>query len=647
MSTGAGANGLEAQIRRDLAACLLPHPKHVEATGGAVRLTDDWPLYVPDRLEPPETEALGRFRDLCADRAGLRLRTRRRESGRLPRGISIGLAERVGAATKVSQPGTNAERAAQGYRLRVAPDRVELVGASPSGLFHGVQTLRQLLLAFGRHWPCLEIHDVPDFAVRGLSHDVSRGKVPTLETLKELADRLAAFKINQLQLYVEHAFAFQFNPNIGRGCSPLTADDIRELDAHCARRRIELVPSLASFGHMGFILSLPEYRHLAEIEATVTWAEMSWRQRMHGLTLDPTNDGSRELLTRMYDEFLPLFSSGRVNVCCDETHDLGKGRNRARAAESGVGCLYLGHVRWLRELCRRHGKHMMLWGDVIKKHPAWIDELPKDAIVLNWGYAADADYDSTALFRDAGLTTYVCPGTSAWNRVMNDINTAELNIRRYAAAGVKYGAAGLLNTDWGDEGHFNLLAGSWHPVVLGAAMAWNAVGPPPGVFDHAFGRLVFDDESGALVRTLRRVVGASNLVRSWPAFCEPLAETVPEDEWTDQRVDHWHTMSLAAADEFAAHAATGSRVAQDMRELEIACRMNALVADRIRISRALAAATVDRVLADRLRKFAADYETLAPLYEDVWMARNRRSKLDEILVVFRCLAVEARTAAGE
>ena len=291
MSTGAGANGSEAQIGRDLAACLLPQPKHVEATGGAVRLADDWPLCVPDRLEPPETEALGRFRDMCADRAGLPLRTRRRESGRPPRGISIGLAERVGAATEVSQPGTNAGRAAQGYRLRVAPDRVELVGASPSGLFHGVQTLRQLLLAFGRDWPCLEIHDIPDFAVRGLSHDGSRGKVPTLATLKELAARLAAFKINQLQLYVEHAFAFQFNPNIGRGCSPLTADDIRELDAHCARRRVELVPSLASFGHMGFILSLPEYRHLAEIEATGTWAEMSWRQRMHGLTLDPTNDG--------------------------------------------------------------------------------------------------------------------------------------------------------------------------------------------------------------------------------------------------------------------------------------------------------------------------------------------------------------------
>ena len=59
--------------------------------------------------------------------------------------------------------------------------------------------------------------------------DVSRGKVPTLETLYTLADTLAAYKYNQLQLYTEHTFDFQSHPLIGRGAGSLSADDIRGL----------------------------------------------------------------------------------------------------------------------------------------------------------------------------------------------------------------------------------------------------------------------------------------------------------------------------------------------------------------------------------------------------------------------------------
>jgi hypothetical protein len=106
----------------------------------------------------------------------------------------------------------------------------------------------------------------------------------------------------------------------------------------------------------------------------------------------------------MYAEFVPLFSSQWVNVTCDETYDLGKGKTRERVAGTGVGQLYLEHLHWLRDLCARYGKRIMFWGDIIKKYPDLIEAVPKDAVVLNWGYEPDTDYDSTALFREAGLT---------------------------------------------------------------------------------------------------------------------------------------------------------------------------------------------------------------------------------------------------
>ncbi|MCP4592235.1 MAG: family 20 glycosylhydrolase [bacterium] len=642
-------SGVESQRKtsESLIAGLLPQPKRFTATGGSFRLPDELSIGVCADLDSPASLALARLQTLMTECCGVRTKV---EQGRdsLPTGALVVRVAPEAIVEEFSTGAVGADRAAQAYCLSVSPEGAELTGASSMGVYYGLVTLHQWLRACGREWPAVEVGDAPDYAVRGLSYDVSRGRVPTLKTLKELADRLAFFKINHLQLYLEHTFAFGFSRNIGRGCSPLSATDIREFDAYCAERGIALVPALASFGHMGHVLSLPEYRHLAEIETTRSWEEMAWGERMRGLTLDVANAESRMLLESMYAELLPLFSAPFANVCCDETYDLGKGKNAARAEAVGAGRLYVEHVRWLCELCRRHGKQPMYWGDVIKQHPELIEEIPADAIVLNWGYSADTDYESTARFCEAGRTTYVCPGTNAWNRILNDINEAELNIRRYARAGVEYGAAGLLNTDWGDEGHFNVMAGSWHPVVLGASMAWNTAAPEAEDFDRAFGRLMLGDDSGESVNVLRRVVAASNLVRSWPTFCAPLRETVSATEWPDARLEEWTRASRAGEEYFSRREGIPPECVQDWEELEIACRMNVLVAERIRLAGELvrAEAGASSALADRLGAFAEACTKIAPEYARVWLGRHRRSNLDEILAVFTRLAEEARHAAG-
>ena len=662
-----------------IAQRLIPQPQRVEAHSGVFRLVDGMALCAAGTLEEPEQGALARFRRLCAEVVGVCLEPQTPETCEPARGIVARVARGASEAERIAAAAATPACAAQGYHLCVRPDQVELIGTSPAGLFNGVQTLGQLARVAGSEWPCMTIEDFPDFAVRGLSEDVSRGKVPKLDTLKELAEQLAALKVNQLQLYVEHTFAFAFNPNIARGCSPLTAEEISELDGFCAERRIELIPSVASFGHMGRVLSLPEYRHLAEVETTKSWEEMCWRERMRGLTLDSTNAQSRELLTRMYGEFLPLFSSKQVNVSGDETYDLAKGKSKDRADQIGVGRVYLEHIKWLHEYCRSLGKRIMFWGDMIKKYPELIRQIPQDAVVLNWDYRVDADYESTALFCEAGLETYVCPGTCAWNRVFSDINKADVNIRRHSAAGKRHGAVGLLNTDWGDDGHVNVLGGAWHPIFLGAATAWNADSPAPEDFDLAFGRQFFGDEEGAAVRALRKVVATSGVMRSWPAFYAPLSESIPASDVADEGLRQWQSASRDAVELFREMSPAGLCQSVDMQELEVACRISALVAERMLLSRRLAGcdARADQAANDRartgagrdddcplshgrgsvrrrfapgrlnedLRRFADACEAVIPDYEKTWRQRNKPSYLHEISAVFRRVAAEARAAA--
>ena len=148
------------------------------------------------------------------------------------------------------------EEDSEEYRIFVEKDRIILEGRSASALFWAIQTLLQIISLNGQEIPCLQITDFPDFRHRGFYHDVTRGKVPKLSTLKSLIEKLAYYKINELQLYVEHSFAFRNIPELWGGRDPLTSEEILELDHYSKRFHIDLIPSLASFGHLYELLRL-------------------------------------------------------------------------------------------------------------------------------------------------------------------------------------------------------------------------------------------------------------------------------------------------------------------------------------------------------------------------------------------------------
>src|SRR5207342_333696 len=115
--------------------------------------------------------------------------------------------------------------------------------------------------------------DWPDFAVRGVMLDISRDKVPTMATLYEMVNLFASLKINQLQLYTEHTFAYSQHEEVWRNASPMTAEEIQFLDQYCKQRFIELVPNQNSFGHMERWLKHEKYRHLAESPDGSVWPD--------------------------------------------------------------------------------------------------------------------------------------------------------------------------------------------------------------------------------------------------------------------------------------------------------------------------------------------------------------------------------------
>ena len=374
------------------------------------------------------------------------------------------------------------------YRLRIDEEGTAIRANDEAGFFYAAQTLAQIDQQFPERRPCLEILDWPDYPVRGFYHDVTRGKVPKLETLLELADTCAHYKLNHLELYIEHTFAFKNHPEIWQDASPLTATEILALDEHCSRLHIDLVPSFSTFGHF-YTWIHRKFPELNELERNVSGDAFSWFDRMAHYTLDCQNPRSIRLVEEILHEVLPLFRSRYFNICCDETFDLGKGRNKAHAEKLGTGRLYVDFLKKIMTVVRKAGKTPLFWGDVIGAHPEMLPEVPKDAIALDWDYSADLNHSKARLIAKANREFYVCPGVSGWDRWLPDYETAFRNITGLAKLGRETGATGLLNTDWGDFGHINTLGPTLPGLILGACCAWNGAELEAANFDAAISRM--------------------------------------------------------------------------------------------------------------------------------------------------------------
>jgi hypothetical protein len=387
----------------------------------------------------------------------------------------------------------------QAYNLAITPKQVVIESNDAAGAFYGACTLIQILRKNPPEIECCKIEDEPDFPTRGLMLDISRDKVPTQETLYQLVDMLAEWKINHFELYIEHTFAYSDHQEVWAQSSPMTPEEIRQLDTYCRERFIELVPNQNSFGHLHRWLQLPRYADLAEAPSG---SETPWGFSIRSaFSLCPIDPKSVSFLAELFDEFLPNFTSTKFNVGCDETFDLGQGRSKEACEKEGKGRVYLDFLKKINELVSQRGSKMHFWGDIILEHPELVPELPEGVVALDWGYTENHPYDKETLqFKEAGVPFYVCPGTNAWNSIGGMTAKCLANIENAVFNGKKNGAIGVLNTDWGDNGHWQTLPVSYLGYAVGAAYSWNFEANKKTNWAKALDLHAFHDAAGVMGR---------------------------------------------------------------------------------------------------------------------------------------------------
>jgi hexosaminidase len=356
----------------------------------------------------------------------------------------------------------------EGYELVVRPDSVRVVAANPAGLFHGAQTLRQLLPAeiesdirMARPWgiPSLTIHDVPRFAWRGAMLDVARHFF-TVNDVKEYIDILAMYKMNRLHLHLSDDQGWRIEIKsrplltekgsvmevAGRpgGGGFFTQQDYADIVRYAQERFVTVVPEIDMPGHFNAaLIGYPEVACSRRAPAPFTGIEVGWS------TICVESAQSYSLIDDIVREVAAITPGPYFHMGGDEVETLTPQQ-------------YASFVQRVQQIVARYGKTMVGWeeitaaqlqpGSIVQlwradslKHPlapgvrmllspakkAYIDQKydPATELGLRWAGYVDVrdsyDWDPATYLRNVGEDRVAGVEAPIWSETLRNITAVE------------------------------------------------------------------------------------------------------------------------------------------------------------------------------------------------------------------------------
>jgi hexosaminidase len=312
-----------------------------------------------------------------------------------------------GAAAEIRclrlEPGSAAEKGGEYYRLSVAAGGITVRSAAGAGIYHGLQTLRQLFLSARERGenavPCVEIEDWPRFSWRGLMLDCSR-YFYSVPFIKKLIDALSLHHISVFHWHLTDDQgwripipAYPLLTEIGsrrldnrRGRYQggfYSRGEIQDVVAYAAARHIEVVPEIDLPGHASAILAA--YPGLG-----CTGGPYRVEDRF-GIFEDVLCAGNDEIFTlaaAVFDTLAELFPSQYVHIGGDEVRFNrwnGCPKCKERLAETGLSEgreLQSWITVKLAAMLKERGKIAVGWDEVLEDSPRY--PLPPGTAVMSW-----------------------------------------------------------------------------------------------------------------------------------------------------------------------------------------------------------------------------------------------------------------------
>ncbi|GGX69445.1 beta-N-acetylhexosaminidase [Streptomyces hiroshimensis] len=380
---------------------IVPAPASVRPGGEPYEITSRTVVRVPPGN--PEAARIGGYlAGLLRPSTGYRLPVL--PGGTDGPGIRLVLDEDTGDTGDTGDAGKGDE-GGEGYRLSVTAHAVTISAREGAGLFHGVQTLRQLLPARAERterqpgpWTVAGgvVTDAPRYGYRGAMLDVARHFF-TVDQVKRYIDQLALYKYNALHLHLSDDQGWRIavrswprlaghggSTQVGGGAGGFySQDDYREIVRHAASRYLTVVPEIDMPGHTN--AALASYARLncdGVARPLYTGTEVGFS------SLCVAKQDTYDFVEDVIGELAALTPGPYLHIGGDEAHSTGHAD-------------YAAFMERVQPVVARHGKTVIGWHQLAGARPA------PGALLQYWGYgrtgAAERDQVVSAARAGAGL----------------------------------------------------------------------------------------------------------------------------------------------------------------------------------------------------------------------------------------------------
>lgn len=325
----------------------------------------------------------------------------------------------------------------EGYEIRIGPTANDVVlrARTPQGMTHAQRTLA--LLAHPSQGtltlPTGTLKDSPSLDWRGVHLFVG----PTaLELHRRLfGSVLSLYKVNHAVLQCERT-AWRSQPSIRTAMTMPLDDLVAEFEMLRNEFRVEPIPLIQSWGHMGWLFENGQNRQLA------------WNAETP-FAIDPRSAEARQAIQSIWDEAIDVLRPKTIHFGLDEVNLRGGPDEPALITE-----LWKAHVGWLSSYARDRAVEPMFWSDMMLAPSEAIDAthgdtlsdaearraaLPPQAWIADWHYRADPNPAGFRVSLDLWKRLGMRPVAAGWYRPEN--------IRGLTHAAID-SQAGYLQTTW-------------------------------------------------------------------------------------------------------------------------------------------------------------------------------------------------------
>jgi hexosaminidase len=301
--------------------------------------------------------------------------------------------------------GKGDDSTSEAYAIVISKKKITIEAASSNGMYHGLQTIRQLILSDFKDGvltlPCAEIHDYPHFPWRGFMLDCSR-YFYTVPFIKELIDVLSLHHINRFHWHLTDDQGWRLpvaeypllteigslrKDNRMRWKPPqggfYSENEICEVVDYAAERHIETIPEVDLPGHASAILA-----SYPELGCTGGPYHVEDRFGIFEDVLCAGNDRILDLAEKIFDVLVKLFPSKWVHIGGDEVkYNKWEACPKCQKRLAELGLKKTGELQsWITsvlvKMLSEKGRTAIGWDEILDDSDKF--RLPKETIVMSW-----------------------------------------------------------------------------------------------------------------------------------------------------------------------------------------------------------------------------------------------------------------------